>query len=153
MRLKLGRSLLSAPVLKGSSSGKPLPSYSPVAQQAAVHLSHELNGEAQNVISEVLLGTPATAHILGGCGMGLTKDEGVVNVNHEVHGYDGLYVCDGSVIQANPGVNPSLTITAFAERFCEQFPPVDIELFNERTISFGSSSERAGVRPAPTYKP
>jgi cholesterol oxidase len=140
MRLKLGRSLLQNPILKGAASGNPLPSYSPVAQEATNILSQELNGEPQNVISEVLLGTPATAHILGGCGMGLAKKDSVVDLNHEVHGYAGLYVCDGSVIPANLGVNPSLTITALAERFCEQFPPQNPELFKDRTITFGPST-------------
>ena len=125
MRLKLGRSLVRGHVLKGASTGKPLPSYSPTGQKAAQLLSEELKGEAQNVVSEVLLGTPATAHILGGCTIGATKEKGVIDPDHQVHGYDGLYVCDGSVIPANPGVNPSLTITALAERFCAQFPPAD----------------------------
>jgi cholesterol oxidase len=136
MRLKLGRSLLSNHVLKGSPAGKPLPSYSPIAQKAAQLLSEELKGEPQNVISEVLLGTPATAHILGGCAIGETKEKSVVDANQQIHGYEGLYVCDGSVIPANPGVNPSLTITALAERFCDQFPPLNQALFEDRTIRF-----------------
>jgi cholesterol oxidase len=140
MRLKLGHSLVSGQVLKGAPTGNPLPSYSPVAQQAAQILSEELNGEAQNVISEVLLGTPATAHILGGCSMGNSKEDGVVDANHAIHCYPGMYVCDGSVIPANLGVNPSLTITAMAERFCSQFPVVDQLLFEDRTIRFGSST-------------
>jgi cholesterol oxidase len=139
MRLRLGRSLLSGHVLKGASTGKSLPSYSPVAQQAAQILSEELNGEAQNVISEVLLGTPATAHILGGCSIGNSEKEGVVDANHAIHGYSGIFVCDGSVIPANLGVNPSLTITAMAERFCAQFPVADQALFEDRTILFSSS--------------
>ena len=140
MRLKLGHSILANPTLKGVSTGNPLPSYSPVAQQAAQILSEELNGEPQNVISEVLLGTPATAHILGGCSMANSEKEGVVDANHQIHGYSGLYVCDGSVVTANPGVNPSLTITALAERFCVQFPIADQILFEDRTIHFGPST-------------
>ena len=62
-----------------------------------------------------LLGIPTTAHILGGCCMGKSINEGVVNENCEVFNYPGLYVVDGSVIPSNLGVNPSLTITAVAE--------------------------------------
>jgi cholesterol oxidase len=141
MRLKLGRSLTLSPTLKGASTGEPLPRFSPVAQKAAEILSEEIKGEPQNIISEVLLGTPATAHILGGCCIGANKEEGVIDRNHEVYGYPGLYVCDGSVIPANLGVNPSLTITALAERFCAQIKPVDKTLFENRTIRFTSTPD------------
>ena len=141
MRLKLGRSITLASTLKGVSTAKPLPNFSPVAQRAAELLSEEIKGEPQNIISEVLLGTPATAHILGGCCIGSNKDDGVIDHNHEVYGYPGLYVCDGSVIPANLGVNPSLTITALAERFCAQFEPHDKSMFENRTIRFGPASD------------
>ena len=68
------------------------------------------------LMTETLLGVPSTAHILGGCCMGADADKGVINHQHRVFGYDGLYVIDGSAVSANPGVNPSLTITALAER-------------------------------------
>lgn len=71
----------------------------------------------QSATSEVLLGTPATAHILGGCNIGSSAEEGVIDKNHEVFSHSGLFACDGSVIPTNLGVNPSLTITALAERF------------------------------------
>jgi cholesterol oxidase len=141
MRLKLGRSLTSGAKLVGVSAGEPLPKFSPVAQKATEILSEEIKGEPQNIISEVLLGTPATAHILGGCCIGVDKDTGVIDQNHVVYGYPGLYVCDGSVIPANLGVNPSLTITAMAERFCSRFIPADNSLFEKRTIRFGSARE------------
>ncbi len=67
-------------------------------------------------MNEVVLNIPTTAHVLGGCVMGSDPSNGVVNDRHEVFGYQGLYVCDGSVIPANLGVNPSLTITAMTER-------------------------------------
>jgi cholesterol oxidase len=138
MRLRLGRSLRSAfkVSLQGEADGLRVPSYSPVAQEAAAHLATEINGEAQNIVSEVLLATPATAHILGGCTMGDSPQQGVIGKNHEVFCYPGLYVCDGSVIPANPGVNPSLTITALAERFCEQFPVKTEEMYRARQIKF-----------------
>ena len=90
---------------------------------ARVKGSHELtrdfakrtNGIALGSLGENLLGLPTTAHILGGAPIGRNGDEGVVNENFEVHNYEGLYIIDGSIMPANPGVNPSLTITALAE--------------------------------------
>jgi cholesterol oxidase len=68
------------------------------------------------VVSETLTGIPSTAHILGGCVMGDSPETGVIDVNNQVFGYPNMYVCDGSMISANPGVNPSLSITAITER-------------------------------------
>ncbi|MCB0393724.1 MAG: GMC family oxidoreductase [Bdellovibrionales bacterium] len=107
--------------LTGKSSEKPIPPYLELAQKAALSLSNKMNGLPQNATSEVLLGATATAHILGGCRMGNNIEEGLVDKNHQVFGYPGLFVCDGSVIPTNLAVNPSLTITALAERFCAQF--------------------------------
>ena len=64
-----------------------------------------VNGVPQATFGKVVLGTPATSHILGGCNIGRDAETGVVDVNHEVFGYPGLYVIDGSVIPANLGVN------------------------------------------------
>ena len=75
-----------------------------------------------NLLPESLAGISTTAHILCGCPMGLSSEDGVIDVNHEVHGYPGLFVVDGSSIPANIGVNPSLTIAAMAERFCSMQP-------------------------------
>jgi cholesterol oxidase len=68
------------------------------------------------MFSEALLGKPTTAHILGGACMGKDANEGVIDAQHQVFGYPGLYVIDGAAVSANPGVNPSLTIAALAER-------------------------------------
>jgi cholesterol oxidase len=68
------------------------------------------------MVTETLMGAPSTAHILGGACIGRDADEGVIDTGHEAFGYPGLYVIDGSSVSANPGVNPSLTITAMAER-------------------------------------
>jgi cholesterol oxidase len=73
------------------------------------------NGIALGSLGENLLGLPTTAHILGGAPIGQNAEEGVVNEYFEVHNYEGLYIIDGSIMPANPGVNPSLTITALAE--------------------------------------
>lgn len=142
LRLRLGRSLLGARRLEGRPTDKPIPSYMPVAQEAATILAEELHGEPQNVISEVLLRTPATAHILGGCAIARSADTGVVDAHHEVFGHAGLYVCDGSVVPGNLGVNPSLTISALAERFAASFAPAPgetPETLAAREIRFGSA--------------
>ena len=75
-----------------------------------------------NLLGETVGGLSVTALILGGAVMGETAAEGVVDASHEVHGHPGLYIADASVIPANLGVNPSLTITALAERFAARFP-------------------------------
>jgi cholesterol oxidase len=80
-------------------------------------------GIAQDTIPETLLGVPATAHLIGGCPIGTSDVNGVVDVKCEVFNYPGLYVVDGSIIPANPGVNPSLTITALAEYAMSLIPP------------------------------
>lgn len=125
LRLRLGRSLIRRALfgLEGAPTTRPVPSYLPVAQRAAEILAEEIQGEPQNVISEVLLRTPATAHILGGCCIGDSAENGVIDERHQVFGYEGLYVCDGSVVPGNLAVNPSLTICALAERFASHFEP------------------------------
>jgi cholesterol oxidase len=144
MRLRLGRSLLrkSEARLEGAPTDKPVPSYLPLAQRAAELLAEEIHGEPQNVISEVMLRTPATAHILGGCGIGSSPELGVIDERHEVFGHPGLYVCDGSVVPGNLGVNPSLTITALGERFASLFEPhpsLGPEQLRAREIRFGAA--------------
>jgi cholesterol oxidase len=126
LRLRLGRSLIRRVLfgLEGAPTERPVPSYLPLAQRAAEILGEEIEGEPQNVISEVLLRTPATAHILGGCCIGASPAEGVIDERHQVFGHEGLYVCDGSVVPGNLAVNPSLTICALAERFASHFEPV-----------------------------
>jgi cholesterol oxidase len=64
---------------------------------------------------EILFDMAATAHLIGGCPMGRSGAEGVVDPQCRVHNYPGLYVIDGTVLPANPGINPSLTIAALAE--------------------------------------
>ena len=138
LRLRLGRSWFGRS-MKDTATERPVPSYLPIAQRAAEILADELQGEAQNVISEVLLRTPATAHILGGCCIGKDADSGVIDERHEVFGYPGLYVCDGSVVPGNLAVNPSLTISALAERFAsffERAADLSDEAFAARQIRF-----------------
>jgi len=84
-----------------------------------------VNGKATAMISESLFGIPSTAHILGGAVMGADASQGVINKNNEVFGYENMLVCDGSTISANPGVNPSLSIAAIAERAMDRIPEKD----------------------------
>ena len=78
-------------------------------------MAKKIGGTPLSVLPEVVFDTATTAHILGGCCLANSIDEGVINENFEVFNYPGLYVIDGSSIPSNLGVNPSLTITAMAE--------------------------------------
>ena len=69
-----------------------------------------------------LIGAPMTAHFIGGCAIGASAETGVVDPYHRAYGYPGLHVVDGSTVSANLGVNPSLTITAQAERAFAMWP-------------------------------
>ena len=118
MRFRIGRSLFT--LFRTGMVAEEEPGYEINAQ---VEGSHEITrdfakrtkGVALGSVGENLLGMPTTAHILGGAPVGKNAEEGVVNENFEVHNYEGLYIIDGSIMPANPGVNPSLTITALAE--------------------------------------
>jgi cholesterol oxidase len=102
-----------------------IPSYIPVANQAARHLAGQLGAFPSSSINEVVLNVPTTAHILGGAAMGTTPAEGVIDARNRVFGYDNLYVVDGSMVPGNLGVNPSLTITAMAEHAMSHVPLKD----------------------------
>lgn len=99
-----------------------VPSVIPIANQVARELGEELNAVPQSTLVEVLLDRSVTAHILGGCAIAGSRDEGVIDASFQVFGYPGLFVMDGSVIGANLGANPSLTITALAEYACAKIP-------------------------------
>lgn len=103
--------------------GPPVPVYIPVANLVARKMAEKMgNGIPQSGTAEVLLNKATTAHVMGGCPMGLTPEDGVVDPQARAFGYDDFYVVDGSIIPANLGVNPSLTITAIAERVMSQVP-------------------------------
>lgn len=101
--------------------GAPNPSWIPVANDAMRRLARLLGGRAFGNLGEVI-DAPMTAHFIGGAVIGLTPADGVIDPYHRVHGYPTLHVVDGSTITANPGVNPSLTITAMAERAMALWP-------------------------------
>ena len=112
-----GKGLLTA----RQGHGAPNPDQIPEATRAASLLADEINGFAGSNLGEVV-GTPLTAHFLGGCPIGETPATGVVDPYHRLHGHPGISVVDGSAVSANPGVNPALTITAQAERAMAFWP-------------------------------
>jgi cholesterol oxidase len=126
MRLRLGRSILTlyrCGLVSEPDAERPIRAEIEIGHRIAKDFAHRVNGILQGAFNESLLNTPTTAHIMGGVPFGLTPEEGVVDLNCEVHNYPGLYVVDGSIMPANPGVNPSLTITALAEYAISQIPP------------------------------
>lgn len=125
IRLKLGRGVGTgfARGLTSELGEGPAPTaFMPEATELAHRVASKINGYPQSILTETLMGIPTTAHILGGACMGGGADDGVIDSRHRVFGYDGLYVIDGASVSANPGVNPSLTITALAERAMGAIP-------------------------------
>ena len=116
---RFGRPSLNSMVPDGL---KRAPVYIPVANETAQRLAKKMDGIPLSNIVETTLNSSATAHILGGCCMGSSPETGVVNHKGELFGYKNLLVADGSVVPANLGVNPSLTITALSEYIMEQIP-------------------------------
>jgi len=101
--------------------GEPNPSWIPAGNEAVRRLADTIDGVPGGSITEVF-GAPVTAHILGGAVIGASAAEGVIDPYHRAYGHEGLHVIDGSAVSANLGVNPSLTITAMAERAMSFWP-------------------------------
>ncbi|TCO65435.1 GMC family oxidoreductase N-terminal domain-containing protein [Actinocrispum wychmicini] len=101
--------------------GEPNPSFIPAGHQANQLTAKHIGGVAGGTWGEVF-DIPLTAHFLGGCPIGTDAGSGVIDPYHRVHGYPGLSVVDGAAVTANLGVNPSLTITAQAERAFSMWP-------------------------------
>jgi cholesterol oxidase len=101
---------------------KPNPTFIPAADHVARWMAERTGGVAQSGINEAIFNIPTTAHILGGAAIGADRESGVVDSHHQVFGYENLLVVDGSAVPANPGVNPSLTITAMAEHAMSHVP-------------------------------
>ncbi len=127
LSLRLGRSVRTG-LREGLVTRVDDPAAAPAAfmeeaTRIAEWFAEEVDGVVVSLLTETVLGVPSTAHILGGACMGASAEEGVIDADHRVHGYEGLYVVDGAAVSANPGVNPSLTITALAERALSKVPP------------------------------
>jgi cholesterol oxidase len=103
--------------------GSRAPAFIPEANRAARTFASISGGIAHNSFIESVLNMSVTAHILGGCTIAAEPSQGVIAPDHQVFGCPGLYVVDGSAIPANVGVNPTLTITAMAERAMSLVPP------------------------------
>lgn len=101
---------------------KPNPTFIKAANEAAGWVAERTGGLAQSMTTEAVANIPATAHILGGCAIGSDPTSGVIDGDQRLFGYHNLLVCDGAAMPANPGVNPSLTITAMAERAMARVP-------------------------------
>ncbi|MDQ1699299.1 MAG: cholesterol oxidase, partial [Frankiaceae bacterium] len=101
--------------------GEPNPTWIPVGNEVTRKLAERIDGYPGGSVGEIL-DIPMTAHIIGGCPIGDTPETGVIDPWQRLYGYDGLHVTDGAAVTANLGVNPSLTITAQAERAMAFWP-------------------------------
>ena len=122
MKMIWKKGLFGSRMMIDNSGNKRVPAFIPVGQEVMERYARKVLGIPQNILFEVFFNRPTTAHILGGCPMSDTIETGVVDKNLKVHGYPDFYITDGSVIQGNIGVNPSLTITAVAEYCMSQIP-------------------------------
>jgi cholesterol oxidase len=120
------------------SYGQRIPTFIPQANEFARKLALAIGGTPMSMVTEILFDVPGTAHILGGCAMAASAEEGVVDARNCLFGYRNLYVCDGSVIAANLGVNPSLTICALTERAMTYIPPAAGASWSASPDSHGS---------------
>ncbi|MEU7905003.1 GMC family oxidoreductase [Actinoplanes sp. NPDC049118] len=143
------RSLLGGYKLtSGPGHGEPNPTWIPAANDAARRIAAKIDGVAGGTIGEIA-NIPLTAHFIGGCPIGDSPETGVVDPYHRLYGHPGIHVADGSTVSANLGVNPSLTITAQAERAMSFWPNRGE---HDPRPALGSAYERlapvAPVRPA-----
>ena len=123
----------------------PNPDKIPAAYRAAEWLRRRIGGTPQASFTEAILSIPTTAHILGGATIGANSESGVIDAHHRVFGYHNLLVCDGAAVPANVGANPSLTITALAERAISHIPPANAPLPADAAAS--DYSPRTKTRP------
>ena len=116
-RTRLGRRKLTSQ----QGQGEPNPTWIPLANEAARQLAENVGGVPGGTWGD-LMNIPMTAHFIGGCVIGDSPRAGVIDPYHRLYGYSGLHVMDGSALSANLGVNPSLSITAQAERAMSLWP-------------------------------
>lgn len=125
MRMIWKHNLFGGRMKIDNSGNKRVPAFISVGQEVMERYAGKIKGVPQNILLEVMFDRPTTAHILGGCAMSDNSETGVVDNNLKVHGYPRFYITDGSVIQGNIGVNPSLTITAMAEYCIDKIPSLE----------------------------
>jgi len=119
--LRFKRNMFGSMSSTVSTGKKPTP-FIAESVQLIKEYSKAVNGVSTSFALETIAGIPSTAHILGGAVMGEDATKGVIDKDNKIFGYTDLYVIDGSMISANPGVNPALSITAIAERAMDQIP-------------------------------
>ena len=125
MKMVWKRTIFGGNMKIDNSGHKRVPAYIPVGQEIMERYARKVTGIPQNILLEVFFDRPTTAHILGGCPMSESAATGVVDKDLKVFGYPEFYIMDGSVVQGNIGVNPSLTITAMAEYGMNRIPSKD----------------------------
>lgn len=126
IKMKLGRSiwtLFRRRLVSMPDSVHNIKTRIDIGHQVTRRLAERIGGIPAGTINEGLLNIPMTAHILGGVPFGDSAEDGVIDMNCQIHGYSGLFVVDGSIMPANPGVNPSLTIAALAEYAMSRVSP------------------------------
>ncbi len=125
MRMVWKKGWLKSGIALDNQSGKhaKVPAYIPAGQEVMHRYAEKVNGTSMNAVMELAFNMSSTAHIIGGCPMSKDAKTGVVNDNFQVHGYPNMLILDGSIVPANLGVNPSLTITALSEYAMAQIPP------------------------------
>jgi cholesterol oxidase len=124
--MRLGRHLFNqfrVDLVSDTDAENSIPTKIDIGHWVTRRFADKIDGLPAGSIFESLFNLPLTAHILGGCPFGLDDQEGVVDLDCQIHNYPGLYVVDGTIMPANPGVNPSLTITALAEYAMSRIPP------------------------------
>ena len=127
------------------SRGEKVTTYIPKANEFAKKLAELTGGFAMSMLPEILFDVPGTAHCIGGCVIADSPGHGVVDSHHRVFNYKNMYICDGSVVSANLGVNPSLTITALAERAMSFIPPAAETDWNDAAADGSYQGTPSGV--------
>lgn len=122
VRLEMKRGWFRRKITSKPGHGTPNPRWLPVAHEAARVAAAEIGGDPEASVNESLLGIPLTAHLIGGATIGTDASSGVIDPYHRMYGYPTLSVVDGAAVPANLGSNPSLTITALAERAMAAWP-------------------------------
>jgi cholesterol oxidase len=146
LHMRLGRSLLTLfkkGLVSETNSDHRIPGKIDIGHHVAYRFSDKTRSIPAGTINESLFNIPMTAHILGGCPFGKDDQEGVIDLDCQIHNYPGLYVVDGSIMPANPGVNPSLTITALAEYAMSRIPRKPGGVYRSLRIDHRPFSSRA----------
>ena len=122
IRLTMSKGWFRTRIRSVEGHGEPSPRWLPVAHEAAHEAAKAMDGDPAGSVGESVFGIPSTAHLIGGAVIGATPADGVIDPYHRVYGLPGLHVIDGAAVPANLGANPSLSITAMAERALSFWP-------------------------------